>query len=171
VPLTSAGRELAVAAGRVLTAVRGGRAPWFALTLTSPLHRAADTAALAGLAPDVDESLVEWNYGEYEGLTTPQIRESVPDWTVWTHPCPGGETADEVAGRAGAVLRRCRPALAEGDVALVGHGHFSRVLTARWLGLPAAAGVGFKLDAGGLTVLGDERGAPRLDHVNLVVLR
>jgi probable phosphoglycerate mutase len=170
VPLTSAGRELAVAAGRVLAALRGVQAPPFVLTLTSPLHRAADTAELAGLASEVDDSLVEWNYGKYEGLTTPQIRESVPDWTVWTHPCPGGETAKDVAGRADAVLRRCRPALAEGDVALVGHGHFSRVLSARWLGLPAAAGVGFKLDAGGLTVLGDERGAPRLDHVNLVEL-
>jgi broad specificity phosphatase PhoE len=170
VPLTPAGRELAVAAGRVLAALRGAQAPPFALTLTSPLHRASDTAKLAGLAPDVDESLVEWNYGRYEGLTTPQIRERVPDWTVWTHPCPGGETADEVAGRADAVLRSCRPPLTEGDVALVGHGHFSRVLTARWLGLPAAAGVGFKLDPGGLTVLGDERGAPRLDHVNLVEL-
>jgi len=170
IPLTARGRELATASGRVLTGVRGPDAPPFALELTSPRRRAGDTAALAKLSPEVDGSLVEWNYGDYEGLTTPEIRQTVPGWTVWTHPSPNGESAAEVAARADAVLERCRPVLAEGDVVLVGHGHFSRVLTARWLSLPASAGVGFKLDAGGLTVLGDERGAPRLDHVNLVEL-
>jgi probable phosphoglycerate mutase len=170
VPLTPRGRELAIAAGRVLVAVRGPDAPPFALQLTSPRRRAADTAKLAELSPEVDESLVEWNYGEYEGLTTPQIRESVPDWTVWLRPCPGGDSAEQVASRADGVLERCRAVLGDGDVVLVGHGHFSRVLTARWLGLPPTSGVGFKLDAGGLTVLGDERGAPRVDHSNLVEL-
>jgi probable phosphoglycerate mutase len=94
----------------------------------------------------------------------------VPGWTVWSHPSPGGESAEQVSARADGVLRRCRAALGHGDVVLVGHGHFGRVLTARWLWLTAAQGVGFKLDAGGLTVLSDERGAPRLDHVNLVEL-
>ncbi|MBO0874061.1 MAG: histidine phosphatase family protein [Pseudonocardia sp.] len=168
VPLTEAGRALAGAAGRVLAGLRGSDP--FALELTSPRRRAVDTAALAGLAPTVDQRLTEWDYGEYEGLTTPRIRESVPGWTVWTHPVPGGETAEQVAARADEVLTSARRALGGGDVVLVGHGHFSRVLTARWLGLPASAGVGFALDAGGLTVLGDERGRPRLDHVNLVRL-
>ncbi|WP_037068138.1 histidine phosphatase family protein [Pseudonocardia acaciae] len=166
VPLTDAGRALAGDAGRVLAGLRGNEP--FALELTSPRRRAVDTAALAGLAPAVDERLVEWDYGEYEGRTTPEIREDVPGWTVWTHPMPGGETAEQVAARADDVLATARAA--NGDVILVGHGHFSRVLTARWLGLPAPAGVGFALDAGGLTVLGDERGRPRLDHVNLVAL-
>jgi broad specificity phosphatase PhoE len=170
IPLTDRGRELATASGRVLAAVRGPDAPPFALQLTSPRRRARDTAQLAKLTPEVDESLVEWNYGDYEGLTTPQIRETVPGWTVWSHLSPNGETAEEVTARADRVLGRCREVLADGDVVLVGHGHFSRVLTARWLGLSASAGVGFKLDAGGLTVLGDERGEPRLDHVNLVEL-
>jgi broad specificity phosphatase PhoE len=170
VPLTDRGRELATASGRVLAAVRGRDAPPFALQLSSPRRRARDTAELAKLTPEVDESLVEWNYGDYEGLTTPQIRQTVPGWTVWSHPLPNGETAEEVTARADRVLGRCREVLADGDVVLVGHGHFSRVVTARWLDLSASAGVGFKLDAGGLTVLGDERGEPRLDHVNLVEL-
>jgi len=170
IPLTARGRELATAAGRVLAGVRGPDAPPFALELTSPRRRAFDTAELAKLSPTVDDSLVEWNYGEYEGLTTPEIRETVPGWTVWTHPSPGGETWDEVAARADGVISRCQAVLGDGDVVLIGHGHFSRVLTARYLGLSPSAGVGFKLDAGGLTVLGDERGEPRLDHVNLVEL-
>lgn len=164
VPLTERGRELAVAAGRVLAEVRGP----LALTLSSPKRRATETAELAGLHPTVDNRLAEWDYGEYEGRTTPEIRQSIPDWTVWTHPSPGGETADQVAARADTVLAGCLSALNGGDVVLVGHGHFSRVLTARWLGLPAPAGVHFALDAGGLTVLGEERGQRRLDHVNLV---
>jgi probable phosphoglycerate mutase len=170
IPLTDAGRGLAEAAGTLLSAVRGsvpsGQPP--AAVACSPMRRAKDTAALAGLEPAIDQRLHEWDYGEYEGLTTPQIRATVPGWTVWTHPCPGGESADQVGARADEVLESYRARLDAGDVVLVGHGHFSRVLTARWLGLPANAGVGFQLDAGGLTVLGDERGVPRLDHVNLV---
>lgn len=166
IPLTEVGRGLAVASGKLLSAVRGSDRP--AAVVCSPRRRALDTAALAGLDPTVDERLHEWDYGDYEGLTTPQIRETVPGWTVWTHPCPGGENADEVGERADAVLDTYKGLLDEGDVVLVGHGHFSRAVTARWLGLPASGGVGFRLDAGGLTVLGDERGEPRLDHVNLV---
>ncbi|HEY1974612.1 MAG TPA: histidine phosphatase family protein [Pseudonocardia sp.] len=168
IPLTSRGRRLAQTSGHILATVRGTDAEPFALELTSPRRRAIDTATLAGLRPTVDERLVEWDYGDYEGLTTPQIRRTVPGWTVWSHPSAGGESAEQVSERADGVLERCRGSLAEGDVVLIGHGHFSRVLTARWLRLPANAGVGFKLDAGGLTVLGDERGEPRLDHVNLV---
>ena len=165
VPLTERGRELAAEAGRAVAGEYDGRP---ALVLTSPRSRARDTAALAGLHVDaVDERLAEWDYGEYEGRTTEEIRETVPGWTVWTHPCPGGETADEVGRRADEVLARAADTLTRGDVVLVGHGHFSRVLVARWIGLPATEGVRFAMEAPSWAVLGHERGVPRLDHVNL----
>jgi broad specificity phosphatase PhoE len=166
VPLTERGRELAAAAGQLVAGLRGATPP--ALVLTSPRSRARDTARLAGFrAADVDERLTEWDYGEYEGRTTPEIRETVPGWTVWSHPCPGGETADEVGKRADGVLAHAAETLDRGDVVLVGHGHFSRVLIARWVGLPATEGVRFAMEAASLAVLGHERGVPRLDHVNL----
>jgi broad specificity phosphatase PhoE len=166
VPLTERGRELATAAGRLIAGLRDAAPP--ALVLTSPRGRAQDTARLAGFrVDDVDERLAEWDYGEYEGRTTPEIRETVPGWTVWTHPCPGGETADEVGRRADGVLAHAAGALERGDVVLVGHGHFSRALLARWIGLPATEGVRFAMEAASLAVLGHERGVPRLDHVNL----
>ena len=166
IPLTQRGRELATAAGRLIAGLRDATPP--TLVLTSPRSRAQDTARLAGFrVDDVDERLAEWDYGEYEGRTTPEIRETVPGWTVWTHPCPGGETADEVGRRADGVLAHAASALERGDVVLVGHGHFSRALLARWIGLPATEGVRFAMEAASLAVLGHERGVPRLDHVNL----
>ena len=95
-------------------------------------------------------------------------RADVPGWTVWTHPSPGGETAGEVAARADAVLQRARAALPDGDAVLVGHGHFSRVLAVRWIGLPATGGVHVAMAPAALTVLGEERGVPRIDHANLL---
>jgi probable phosphoglycerate mutase len=166
VPLTERGRELAMAAGQLIAGLRAAAPP--ALVLTSPRGRAQDTARLAGFhVDDVDERLAEWDYGEYEGRTTPEIRETVPGWTVWTHPCPGGETAEEVGRRADGVLAHAAGVLERGDVVLVGHGHFSRALLARWIGLPATEGVRFAMEAASLAVLGHERGVPRLDHVNL----
>jgi broad specificity phosphatase PhoE len=166
IPLTQRGRELATAAGQLIAGLRDATPP--TLVLTSPRGRAQDTARLAGFrVDDVDERLAEWDYGEYEGRTTPEIRETVPGWTVWTHPCPGGETADEVGRRADGVLAHAAGALERGDVVLVGHGHFSRALLARWIGLPATEGVRFAMEAASLAVLGHERGVPRLDHVNL----
>jgi probable phosphoglycerate mutase len=166
-PLTAEGERRAARLGALLRALRGPDAPPPVL-LTSPRRRAMHTAELAGLpSPTILDELAEWDYGEYEGLTTPQIRESVPGWTVWTHPCPGGETAGQVSARADRVLTRVAELLPSGDVVLVGHGHFSRVLAARWIGLPATCGVHLALDPGCLTVLGHERGVPRLDHVNL----
>lgn len=166
VPLTERGRSLAKAAGDLLLRLRGPEPP--ALVLTSPRSRARDTAEFAGLhIDDVDERLSEWDYGEYEGLTTEEIRETVPGWTVWTHPCPGGETAEQVGQRADAVLADARAALDRGDVVLVGHGHFSRVLISRWIGLPASEGVRFAMSAPSFAALGDERGVPQLEHVNL----
>jgi broad specificity phosphatase PhoE len=166
IPLTDHGRHLAGAAGNLGVRLRGGTSP--ALVLSSPRSRALVTAELAGLTVDrVDERLAEWDYGDCEGRTTPEIRETVPDWTVWTHPCPNGESADQVGARADAVLADARAARADGDVVLIGHGHFSRVLIARWIGLPATEGVRFTMDAAAWSVLGDERGVPSLVHVNL----
>jgi probable phosphoglycerate mutase len=164
IPLTPAGEGQALAAGGTLRSLLGGPS----LVLSSPRDRALRTAALAGLRVDeVTEDLSEWDYGEYEGITTPKIRETVPGWTVWTHPVPGGESAKEVSARADRVLDRARRDVEAGDVILVGHGHFSRVLVARWIGLPATAGVHFGLDAAGIAVLGDERGEPQIEHLNL----
>ncbi|WP_215550177.1 acid phosphatase [Amycolatopsis sp. CA-230715] len=163
-PLTDEGEDEARAAGETLAKLRHGPA----LVLASPRTRAVKTAALAGL--DVDETteqLAEWDYGDYEGVTTDQIRETVPGWTVWTHPIPGGESARQVTARADEVLAKAREALADSDVVLVGHGHFSRVLIARWLGLPATSGVHFGLSSAGVSVLGDERGEPRIEHLNI----
>ena len=166
VPLTAAGERRARGAGRMLAELREDTPT--AVVLTSPRSRASRTAELAGLTVDeVTEDLAEWDYGDYEGLTTPQIRQTVPEWTVWTHPCPGGETADQVGTRAAKVIERARMALPGGDVILVGHGHFSRVLVATWIGLPPTAGVHFGLDAGGITVLGDERGVPQVHRSNV----
>lgn len=165
--LTADGERRAGLVGALLTRLRGAdaRPP---VVLCSPMRRAIRTAALAGLrSPMILDELSEWNYGEYEGLTTPHIRESVPGWTVWTHPCPGGETAEQVAARADKALDRVAELGHVSDVVLVGHGHFSRVLAARWLRLPATSGVHFAHDPGCVTVLGNERGVPRLDHVNL----
>jgi len=171
VPLTAEGERRAARLGVLLRCLRGPHAPAPAAVLCSPRRRAVRTGELAGLpSPQIMDELAEWDYGEYEGLTTPQIRESLPGWTVWTHPSPGGETADEVTARADAMLARVSGLLAAGDVVLVGHGHFSRVLAARWIGLPATAGVHLALDAGCVTVLGHERGVPRLNHLNLLPL-
>jgi probable phosphoglycerate mutase len=162
IPLTDRGRLLAKATGDV------GRhlldhTP--AVVWCSPRSRARDTAALAGLAVQrVDDRLVEWDYGDYEGITTEEIRKTVPGWTVWTHPCPNGETAEQVAARADSVLADARAS--ETNVVLVGHGHFSRVLVSRWLARPATDGVHFAMDAAGWAVLGDERGEPRIDGLN-----
>ena len=129
----------------------------FALVLTSPRQRARVTAELAGFGErvEVDEDLVEVDYGEYEGLTTPQIRESVPGWTIWQHGAPGGETVDEVGARADRVIDRALAA--DGDVALFAHGHLLRILGARWIGLPAAYGGNLLLSTGSLCRLGFER--------------
>ena len=150
VPLTAEGE----AAARSLAPRLAGET--FALVLTSPRERARRTADLAGFpSAEVDDDLVEWAYGDYEGITTDQIRETVPDWTVWTHPSPGGETADEVGTRLDRVLARC--AGVAGDCLLFGHGHALRALSARWLGQPVASGRLLRLDTGTLSVLGHER--------------
>lgn len=166
VPLTVHGEHMARLAGGVLAALRPEP---LVRVLSSPRRRAHRTAELAGLTHvETEPLLAEWDYGDYEGRTTPQIRTEVPAWTVWTHPCPGGETTADITGRADAVLARAREELTRGNVVLIGHGHFSRCLIARWLDLPISSGVRFALDAGGITVLGHERGIARLDHANIL---
>ena len=146
----------------------------FALTLTSPLRRAARTAALAGLVAEPDPDLVEWDYGGYEGLTTAEIQHGRPGWSLWADGVPGGdaghpgETAAEVGARLDRVLDRARAVVAGGgDVALVAHGHALRVLGARWLGLEPAAGRLLVLGTAARCVLGHDHGTPALVHWNL----
>lgn len=131
----------------------------YALVLTSPRLRARRTAQLVGF-PDaeVDDDLAEWDYGDYEGITTDEIQETVPDWTIWTAPCPGGETAAEVSDRLDRVLARARST--DGDVLLIAHGHCLRALAARWLTLPVSEGRLFELGTASLSVLGHERDQP-----------
>jgi probable phosphoglycerate mutase len=131
----------------------------FDLVLTSPMQRARVTADLVGFGDaEVDPDLVEWGYGEYEGRTSAEIRENVPDWTIWTHQAPGGETPAQVTGRLDRVVDRLREVP---DRALVfGHGHALRALTARWLRLPVTDGRLFRLDTATLSRVGYERENP-----------
>jgi len=126
----------------------------FAQVLTSPLRRASETCAAAGFRGEIDPDLVEWDYGEYEGLTTMEIRRDHPGWTIWTGEVPGGETIADVAARADRALVEIRAA--DGDVVVFSHGHFLRVLAARWLGLEPSAGALLALDPATISVLGHE---------------
>jgi probable phosphoglycerate mutase len=129
----------------------------FSLVLTSPLRRARETCELAGYGDraEVCEDLTEWDYGEYEGLTTPQIREGRPGWYLWRDGCPGGEHPADVGARADKVIERMRGA--GGDVLAFAHGHIFRVLAARWIEQPVAGGSRLALRAGAVCVLGFER--------------
>jgi probable phosphoglycerate mutase len=149
-PLNERGRGQAEAVGRAL----GGRR--FALVLVSPLGRARETCAIAGYGDEavVDDDLVEWDYGAYEGITTVEIRRTVPGWTIWDGEVPGGETIEQVAARTDRVIARA--AAVDGDVALFSHGHLLRVLTARWCGLDPQEGRRFPLETGTRCVLGWE---------------
>jgi probable phosphoglycerate mutase len=143
-------------------------------TFSSPAERARRTAELAGRTVDeIDPDLWEWDYGGYEGITTADIQQDRPGWYLWTdgvipgdteHP---GESVDQVGKRVDAVLERVRPLLADGDVALVAHGHLLRVLTARWLELEPAAGRLFALDTGTLSTLGTEHDRPVVTSWNV----
>ena len=161
IPLTARGEAAAGALAPMLARRH------IAAVFSSPARRAVTTAALAGLdnvKPDPD--LWEWDYGGYEGMTTPQIREQRPGWYLWRdgvipgdaeHP---GETVDQVGQRVDRVLARVTPLLADGDVVLVAHAHVLRVLTARYLGLEPSAGRLFRLDTGTISTLGTEHGQP-----------
>jgi broad specificity phosphatase PhoE len=164
-PLTELGEGQARGAGQLLTELKL-RDP---LVLTSPRRRAVHTAALAGLTDTtVDDDLAEWDYGDYEGLTTAQIRETVPGWTIWTGEVPGGETAEQVRARGDRVLTSVEPALSDRDIVLVGHGHFSRALIARWAELDLREGRRFTMSTGAVTVLGYEHDVRTILAHNLV---
>ncbi|WP_243056947.1 histidine phosphatase family protein [Nocardioides sp. SR21] len=159
VPLLPEGEDVARSLGPRLADVG------FVQVLTSPRARARRTAELAGFADaTVDGDLVEWDYGEYEGITTPEIRETVPGWTIWSHPAPGGETSDQVRVRLDRVVERARSAA--GPTLAFGHGHALRALAARWLELPVAEGQHFQLDTATVSVLGWEHEAPTIRRWN-----
>jgi probable phosphoglycerate mutase len=151
IPLTDIGRDVAWGP---LRARLDGHA--FALVLCSPLTRARDTARLAGLeCSGLRDDLLEWDYGEYEGITTPEIREQRPSWYLWRDGAPGGESPDDVAARCDRVIAEARAV--DGDVALVAHGHILRALSARWVEEPVAFGGRLHLGTGSISVLGYER--------------
>ncbi|MCW2777928.1 MAG: Phosphoglycerate mutase [Frankiales bacterium] len=151
-PLTDVGEDQARA-----LAPRLAERPVVA-AFVSPLQRARRTAELAGLSPQVDPDLVEWDKGMFEGRTTHDIRDEHPDWWLWTDGAPGGETWEQVQPRCERTLDRCVPLLEQGDVALVGHGHSLRALAAVWIGLPAFQGGLFTMEPARLSVLGTYRG-------------
>ena len=151
IPLTEHGREDARAVGEALKDRR------FALALTSPLSRATETCRLAGLGDSalVRDELVEWDYGDYEGRKTVDIRKERPGWSLWRDGVPNGETAADVAARVDRVIGELRSV--DGDAVVFAHGHLLRVLAARWLGLEPEAGRLFALDPATISVLGYER--------------
>jgi broad specificity phosphatase PhoE len=147
--LTPVGEERAVKLKEVL------RGKQFAEVLSSPMQRAIKTARLAGFDPQIDKDLCEWDYGAYEGRTTPDIQKDAPGWTIWTSTPPGGESAEQVQARAERVIARAEAA--NGDVVLFGHGHLFRVLAATWLAMEPQRGRSFALSTGTISVLGYER--------------
>jgi probable phosphoglycerate mutase len=164
IPLTENGRKVAKLLETVLAREN------FALVLTSPLERARKTCELAGLGEraEIDPNLMEWNYGEYEGLTPQQIHAKAPGWMLFSDGCPGGESPDQVGARVDRVITRVRAVA--GHVALFAHGHIFRVFAARWLGLPAAAGCHFLLDTATLNILSYYRGIPAVKRWNAMTV-
>ena len=160
IPLTENGRKVA----KLLVPVLAKES--FALVLTSPLERARQTCELAGLGgrAEIDRDLMEWRYGEYEGLTSEQIDAKRPGWLLFRDGCPGGESPEQICARADRLIARVRTV--EGDVVLFAHGHIFRVFAARWLGLPASAGCHFLLDTATLNILSYYRGIPALKRWN-----
>jgi broad specificity phosphatase PhoE len=160
IPLTENGR----AEAHELRPALAGRS--FVRVISSPLERALETCRLAGLGEKVElsDDLLEWDYGDYEGITTAEIHQERPDWYLWRDGCPGGETAPEVGARVDRVIAQLRSL--EGDAALFSHGHVLRVLTARWLKLGPESGALFKLDTGTLSSLGYERKTPVITRWN-----
>jgi broad specificity phosphatase PhoE len=159
VPLTSRGRDRATDLRSRLSGIE------FDLVLSSPLGRARETCALAGFGEraEITDDLREWDYGSGEGLTTPQIRETSPGWTVWSGDLPGSEPAAAVGLRADRVITRAR----EGRRTLAfSHGHMSRVIGARWIDLPVSGGARLRLDTAAVSVLGWERDCPVLHRWN-----
>lgn len=137
--------------------------------LASPLSRALDTCRLAGFGDraEISDRLLEWDYGEYEGLTTPQIRELRPGWNLWRDGCPGGESAADVGARVDPLVAELKAA--DGDLALFAHGHVLRVLATRWVELPPEAGARLPLATATISALGFERETPAIRRWNAPV--
>lgn len=154
IPLTDEGRRQARLAGE------GLRSSEFALVLVSPLRRAAETCELAGWGAGavVRDELMEWDYGQYEGRTTADIRNERPGWSLWRDGVPGGETAEEVGRRVDSVIEEARAVA--GEVAIFAHGHVLRVLASRWVGLAPRDGRVLALDPATICILGYERETP-----------
>jgi probable phosphoglycerate mutase len=162
--LTDHGRVQAELAGQVLRELRLADPVVF----SSPRIRALTTAKLAGLAiNEVTALLAEWDYGSYEGLTTPQIHESDPDWLVWTHGCPGGESVAQVSDRADRAVALALEHMTSRDVVFVGHSHFSRSVITRWVELPLVEGSRFWMLAASVAVCGFEHGVRQLAALGL----
>ena len=165
IELTPAGEKQAKVLAEALSSTD------FDLVLCSPRRRARRTAELAGLGSyEVSDDLQEWDYGDLEGLTSAQIRQRWPGWTIWSGPWPGGETSSEVAARADRLISRVRESGAA-RVVLVGHGHFSRVIGARWVGTEVAAGQWLEFDTACWSELAWDRGVPVLAHWNVPASR
>jgi len=154
IPLTPNGEVMARKLATTLDGIT------FTQVLTSPRLRARRTCELAGLSAQAktEPLLAEWNYGEFEGLRTAEIRRQRPAWDIWTDGCPGGETPDNISRRADQVIAKLRDL--SGNVILFSHGHFGRVLAARWIGFPVAQGQRFALDPASVSVLGFEASHP-----------
>ncbi|OBJ06081.1 acid phosphatase [Mycobacterium sp. 1482292.6] len=164
VELTEAGRTQAELAGGVLAELKLVDP----LVISSPRQRSLTTAQLAGLTVDeVTELLAEWDYGSYEGLTTEQIQETVPDWLVWTHGCPAGETVAQVSERADAAVATALENMQARDVVFVSHGHFSRAVITRWVELPLVEGSRFGMITASVAVSGFEHGVRQLRALGL----
>jgi broad specificity phosphatase PhoE len=150
IPLTEQGEQDARQLGHTL------RATTFVRVFTSPMQRARRTCELAGLTPvaEVEPDLAEWNYGDYEGLRSLDIRKARPDWNLFQDGCPHGEMPAQVSDRADRIIARLRPL--EGNIALFSHGHFGCVLAVRWIGLPVIEGQHFPLGTASLSIFGYE---------------
>lgn len=164
IPLTANGRKEAKLFEPLFAKVS------FTKVLTSPLQRARMTCELAGLGgqAEIDRNLMEWNYGEYEGLTTKQIHKTSPNWMLFSDGCPGGESPEQIGARVDRVVARVRAI--EGPVILFAHGHVLRVFAARWLGLPVVTGCHFMLDPATLSILSYYRGIPAVKQWNAAIL-
>jgi broad specificity phosphatase PhoE len=162
--LTDEGREQARLAAEAVADLQ----PKNPLVISSPRRRALVTAELAGLTVDeVSPVLAEWDYGDYEGLTSKQIHETVPDWLVWTHGCPGGESVADVTARADLAIEMAAAHLAERDVVFVGHGHFSRSILTRWVDLPISEGIRVSMAPASIAVCGHEHGVRQISALGL----
>jgi broad specificity phosphatase PhoE len=162
--LTETGREQAKLAADALSVLTLDDP----LVVSSPRQRALVTAELAGLKVDeVTPLLSEWDYGDYEGLTTKQIQEKVPDWLVWTHGCPGGESLQQVSDRADQAIAYALENMESRDVLFIGHGHFSRAVLARWVELAVSEGIRFAMVAASIAVCGFEHGVRQISALGL----